>query len=98
MQVLIEKEKHNVTSKPDFNQKTGRELWAMYLRSKFRQIIEHDQKSETPIIKTINSNFAKTFFKRLVENPKKHLNTALLTPLFAKYISVYIIPFTFFWK
>ena len=77
MQVLIEKEKQNITSKPDFNQKTGRELWAMYLRSKFKQILDHDKNSKTPIIKTINSNFAKNFFKRLVENPKKHVLVAI---------------------
>ena len=77
MQVLIEKEKHTVTTKPDFNQKTGRELWALYLRAKFKQILEYDQKSQTPIIKTINSDFAKKFFKRLVENPKKHILVAI---------------------
>ena len=77
MQVLIEKEKQKVTSKPDFNQKTGRELWVIYLHSKFKQILDHDKKSETPIIKTINSNFAKSFFKRLIDNPKKHILVAI---------------------
>ena len=77
MQGLIEKEKHISTTKPDFNQKTGRELWALYLRAKFEQIINHDKKSETPIIKEINSKFAKTFFRRLIDSPKKHILVAI---------------------
>ena len=77
MQILIEKEKQNNTTKPDFNQKTGRELWALYLRTKLGKIIEHDKNSSSPIIKEINSKFAKTFFKRLVETPKKHILVAI---------------------
>ena len=77
MQVLIEKEKNITTQKPDFNQKTGRELWALYLRSKFLQILDHDKKSETPIIKQINPNFSKTFYKRLINNPQKHILVAI---------------------
>ncbi len=77
MQGLIEKEKKTSTTKPDFNQKTGRELWALYLRSKFEQILSYDKKSPTPIIKELNSNFAKKFFKRLVNNPKKHILVAI---------------------
>lgn len=77
MQVLIEKEKNISTTKPDFSQKTGRELWSLYLRAKFNQILEHDRKSKTPIIKEINSKFAKTFFRRLVDNPQKHILVAI---------------------
>ena len=77
MQALIEKEKNTSTSKPDFSQRTGRELWAMYLKTKFRQILDYDRKSETPIIKEINSKFAKAFFKRLIDNPKKHILVAI---------------------
>ena len=77
MQVLIEKEKKSVTTKPDFNRKTGRELWAAYLISKFRQIFEYDRQSQTPIIKEVNSNFTKKFLKRLIDNPKKHILVAI---------------------
>ena len=77
MQALIEKEKHIETSKPDFSKKTGRELWAIYLKNKLKNVIEHDKKSQTPIIKHIKSNFSKTFFNRLINNPKKHILIAI---------------------
>lgn len=77
MQSLIEKEKLFEKTKPDFSQKAGRELWALYLKSKFFQILEHDKKSITPIIKEINANFTKNFFKRLINNPKKHILVAI---------------------
>ena len=73
MQTLIEKEKFSSSTKPDFSQKTGRELWALYLKSKLRQVIEHDKNSQMPIIKQINSNFSKNFFQRLINSPKKRI-------------------------
>lgn len=77
MQTLIEKERHLETEKPDFSKRTGRELWAKYLKLKLAKIIEHDRQSQTPIIKEINSNFADNFFNRLIDNPKKHILVAI---------------------
>ena len=41
---LIEKELNSADKilKPDFNQKTGRELLAFYLQSKFKQVLAYD--------------------------------------------------------
>lgn len=70
---LIEKENNSTDKiyKPDFNQKTGRELLAFYLQSKFKQILAHDKKSETPIIQEVRPNFISRFSKRIINNPQK---------------------------
>lgn len=75
MQLLIEKELNceDKILKPDFNQKTGRELLAFYLQSKFKQILAYDKRCETPIFKYVNPNFISRFTKRLINNPSKRL-------------------------
>lgn len=75
MQTLIEKElnSENKMLKPDFNSKTGRELLAFYLQSKFKQILAFDKKCPTPIFKDVNPNFISKFTKRLINNPAKRL-------------------------
>lgn len=70
---LIEKE-NNCTDKilkPDFNQKTGRELLAFYLQSKFKQILAYDRKYHTPIFSEVRPDFISKFSKRLINNPNK---------------------------
>ena len=57
--------------KPDFSTKTGRELLAFYLQTKFKQILSYDKKTECPIFKDINPNFISKFSRRLIENPQK---------------------------
>ncbi len=75
MQVLIEKELSNEDKilKPDFNQKTGRELLAFYLQTKFKQILAYDKRCSTPIFKEVNPNFISKFTKRLINNPSRRL-------------------------
>ena len=75
MQVLIEKELNceDKILKPDFNQKTGRELLAFYLQAKFKQILAYDKRCETPIFKVVNPNFISRFTKRLINNPSRRL-------------------------
>lgn len=72
---LIEKENNNTDKilKPDFNQKTGRELLAFYLQSKFKQILAYDRKYENPIFLDVKPDFISKFSKRLINNPKKRL-------------------------
>lgn len=72
---LIEKENSNTDKilKPDFNQKTGRELLAFYLQSKFKQILAHDRRSESPIFLEVRPDFISRFSKRLINNPQKRL-------------------------
>lgn len=70
---LIEKE-NNTTDKilkPDFNQKTGRELLAFYLQSKFKQILAYDRKYHTPIFVEVRPDFVSKFSKRIINNPNK---------------------------
>lgn len=75
MQVLIEKELNSTDKilKPDFNSKTGRELLAFYLQTKFRQILVYDRKCPSPIFNEVNHNFINRFSKRLINNPHKRL-------------------------
>ena len=59
--------------KPDFNSKSGRELLAFYLQTKFRQIFLYDKKQETPIINQVNPDFIDKFSRRLINKPAKRL-------------------------
>ncbi|MFA7658510.1 MAG: hypothetical protein WCY19_03660 [Candidatus Gastranaerophilaceae bacterium] len=72
---LIEKENNSTDKilKPDFNQKTGRELLAFYLQSKFKQILAYDRKYHTPIFIEVKPDFISKFSKRLINNPQKRL-------------------------
>ena len=74
MNFLLDKEdkKNEKIKKPDFSTKAGRELLALYLHSKFNQILNYDKNSETPIFKSIHPNFIPKFTKRIINNPEKH--------------------------
>ena len=75
MKSLIEKELNasDKILKPDFNLKSGRELFAFYLQTKFKQILVYDKHCKTPLFKNINSNFVNRFSRRLIDNPNKRL-------------------------
>lgn len=75
MQPLIEKENSSTDKilKPDFNHKTGRELLAFYLQSKFKQILAYDKKYHTPIFLDVRPDFISKFSKRLINNPQKRI-------------------------
>lgn len=72
---LIEKENNSTDKilKPDFNQKTGRELLAFYLQSKFKQILAYDRKYHTPIFVDVRPDFISKFSKRIINNPQKRI-------------------------
>lgn len=59
--------------KPDFNQKTGRELLAFYLQSKFKQVIAYDNKAPEPIFIDVKYDFIQKFSRRLIQNPTKRI-------------------------
>ena len=63
---LIEKEINSTDKllKPDFSQKTGRELLAFYLQSKFKQVLSYDTKTEEPIFIDVRYDFIQKFSKR----------------------------------
>ncbi len=75
MQLLIEKELNSCDKilKPDFNLKTGRELLAFYLQTKFKQILAYDKRCRTPIFKEVSPTFISRFTKRLINNPHKRM-------------------------
>lgn len=75
MKLLIEKELNSSDKilKPDFSSKSGRELLAFYLHSKFRQILAFDKRCATPLFKNVNPNFVSRFSRRLIDNPSKRL-------------------------
>lgn len=72
---LIEKEVNSTDKiyKPDFSQKTGRELLAFYLQTKFKQVLAYDKKAETPIIIDMKPDFIARFMKRLINNPHRRI-------------------------
>ena len=72
---LIEKELNSEDKilKPDFNQKTGRELLAFYLQTKFKQVLAYDSNAKQPIFIDIKPNFIQKFTKRLVQHPSKRI-------------------------
>lgn len=72
---LIEKEINSTDKflKPDFSQKTGRELLAFYLQSKFKQVLSYDTKAEEPIFIDVRYDFIQRFSKRLISNPDKRI-------------------------
>ena len=73
MQLLIEKELNSSDKilKPDFNLKTGRELLAFYLQTKFKQILAYDRRCEKPLFKEVSPTFIARFTKRLINNPAR---------------------------
>lgn len=75
MQLAIGKEldSHDKIYKPDFNSKSGRELLAFYLQTKFKQIFLFDKKQPTPIINNIHPDFINKFTKRIINKPTKRL-------------------------
>lgn len=75
MQLLIDKElnSNDKILKPDFNSRTGRELLAFYLQTKFKQIFSYDRRCSSPLFKDINPTFIQRFSKRLITNPGKRI-------------------------
>ena len=59
--------------KPDFSQKTGRELLAFYLQTKFKQALSYDKKAEKSVTVNIKDDFISRFTKRLITNPQKRI-------------------------
>lgn len=72
---LIEKELNSTDKflKPDFSQKSGRELLAYYLQSKFKQVLNYDTNSNEPIFIEVRYDFIQKFSKRLITNPDKKI-------------------------
>ena len=63
--------------KPDFSLKSGRELLALYLQTKFKQILEYDNNAKQPVFVDITYDFIQKFSKRLIQNPQKKIMIAI---------------------
>lgn len=72
---IIEKDLHLESKmlKPDFSKKTGRELLALYLESKFKQVLEYDKNAKQPIFTEVRYDFIQKFSNRLILNPSKKI-------------------------
>lgn len=72
---LIEQEINSTEKllKPDFNETAGRELLALYLKSKFKQVISYDKMTEKPAFVSIKFDFIQKFTERLISNPEKRI-------------------------
>ena len=72
---LIEKElnSNDKILKPDFTQKTGRELLVRYLQTKFKQILAFDKDAKQPVFIDIKYDFIQKFSERLISNPSKKI-------------------------
>jgi len=72
---LIEKELNSKEKilKPDFALKSGRELLANYLKTKFKQVLEFDNNAQQPIFVDVRYDFIEKFSKRLISNPTKRI-------------------------
>ena len=72
---LIERELNSNDKflKPDFDQKTGRELLAFYLQSKFKQVLAYDNNAKEPIFIDVRYDFIQNFSQRLITNPAKKI-------------------------
>ena len=75
MNFLLEKETKQTDKilKPDFSTRSGREFLAIYLYSKFKQILNYDKNSNAPIFKSIHPDFVQKFTRRLINTPEKHI-------------------------
>ena len=67
----------NKIVKPDFSLKSGRELLALYLQTKFKQILEYDNNAKQPVFVDITYDFIQKFSKRLIQNPQKKIMIAI---------------------
>ena len=67
----------NKIVKPDFSLKSGRELLALYLQTKFKQILEYDNSAKQPVFVDITYDFIQKFSKRLIQNPQKKIMIAI---------------------
>lgn len=72
---LIEKEisSQDKILKPDFTQKTGRELLVHYLQTKFKQVLDFDKQAPQPVFIDVRYDFIQKFSERLISTPQKKI-------------------------
>ncbi len=74
--LLIEQTKQKI-HKPDCTTRSGRSLLAFYLQTKFKQIINHDKKSDKQLLINYKKDFLDNFTDRLINYPQDRILIAL---------------------
>ena len=74
---LLETKSKEKIQKPDCQTRTGRSLLAFYLQTKFKQIINHDRKSDKQLILSYRKDFLDDFTNRLINRPQDRILIAL---------------------
>ena len=67
---LLENQTKDKIQKPNCQTRSGRSLLAFYLQTKFKQIINHDKKSEKQLIISYKKDFLDNFTDRLINYPE----------------------------
>lgn len=74
---LLENQTKEKIQKPNCQTRSGRSLLAFYLQTKFKQIINHDKKSDKQIIVDYKKDFIENFTNRLINRPNDKILIAL---------------------
>jgi len=74
---LLETQTKEKIQKPNCQTRSGRSLLAFYLQTKFKQIINHDKKSEKQLILDYKKDFLDNFTNRLINRPNDKILIAL---------------------
>ncbi len=74
---LLETQTKDKIQKPNCQTRTGRSLLAFYLQTKFKQIINHDKKSDKQLIISYKKDFLDVFTERLINRPNDKILIAL---------------------
>ena len=74
---LLENQTKEKIQKPNCQTRTGRSLLAFYLQTKFKQIINHDKKSDKQVIVSYKKDFLEDFTNRLINRPNDKILIAL---------------------
>lgn len=74
---LLETQIKEKIQKPNCHTRAGRSLLAFYLQTKFKQIINHDKKSDKQMVLSYKKDFLDNFTNRLIERPDDRILIAL---------------------
>lgn len=74
---LLEAQSKEKIQKPNCQTRSGRSLLAFYLQTKFKQIINHDKKSDKQVIISYRPDFLDDFTNRLINRPDERILIAL---------------------
>lgn len=74
---LLENQTKEKIQKPNCQTRSGRSLLAFYLQTKFKQILNHDKKSEKQMVIDYKKDFLDNFTDRLINRPEDKILIAL---------------------